>query len=61
MNKIDDIDNILEEYNQVHLLKYLNNASNTQREKLINQIKNIDFSNLKRLFHTSKMNNEKSY
>ena len=53
-----EIDNILKEYNQEHLLKYLNNASDEQRKVLINEINGIDFTNLKRLFHTSKMNNE---
>ena len=53
-----EIDNMLKEYNQEHLLKYLNNSSDEQRKVLINEINGIDFRNLKRLFHTSKMNNE---
>ena len=53
-----EIDNMLKEYNQEHLLKYLNNSSDEQRKVLIKEINGIDFRNLKRLFHTSKMNNE---
>ena len=53
-----EIDNMLKEYNQEHLLKYLNNSSDEQRKVLIKEINGIDFTNLKRLFHTSKMNNE---
>ena len=33
-----EIDNMLKEYNQEHLLKYLNNASDEQRKVLINEI-----------------------
>ena len=32
--KMKEIDNILKEYNQEHLLKYLNNASDEQRRVL---------------------------
>jgi len=45
---------ILEKYNQTHLLAYIEKANDVQRKKLINQIENIDFEQLNRLYQKSK-------
>lgn len=51
---------IIKEYNQENLLKYLENANEEQRENLIKQIENTNFEQLKELFSVSKRDNEKA-
>jgi UDP-N-acetylglucosamine pyrophosphorylase len=55
---MDEVNKILKENNQEHLLRYINLANDDQKKTLIDEIKGIDFTNLKRLYNTSKMNNE---
>lgn len=45
---------LLKENSQEHLLKYIDIANDEQKEKLINEIENIDFEQLNRLYKTSK-------
>jgi len=40
----NDVKKILEKYGQTHLLKYYNELSSENQEKLLNQINSIDFS-----------------
>ena len=51
---------ILKKYNQEHLLKYIDNANDEQKEKLINDIENTDFEQLKELFAISNRDNDKA-
>ncbi len=51
---------IIKEYNQENLIKYLENANEEQRENLIKQIENTNFEQLKELFSVSKRDNEKA-
>lgn len=51
---------IIKEYNQEQLLKYLENANEEQRKNLIKQIENTNFEQLKELFSVSKRDNEKA-
>lgn len=44
---------ILAKNNQEHLLTYIENANEEQRKKLINQIENIDFEKLNKLYKIS--------
>ena len=55
---MNEIEKILKDNKQEHLIKYIERANDKQRKNLINQIKNIDFENLKRLYNTSKESNE---
>lgn len=50
----------LENYNQEHLLKYIDLCNEEQKQNLINQIMTIDFEEIKKLYEISKTsNNEK--
>ncbi len=51
---------IIKEYNQENLIKYLENANEEQIENLIKQIENTNFEQLKELFSVSKRDNEKA-
>lgn len=44
------INEILEKYDQKHLLKYIDDLKEDEKEKLINEIKNIDFEFLNSLY-----------
>ena len=49
---------LLKDNNQEHIIKYIELANETQKENLIEQINEIDFEQLKRLYNTSKKSNE---
>ncbi len=42
---------ILQKYNQLHIIKAIDNASEEIKNKLINQVLNIDFEELKELYN----------
>lgn len=44
---------LLTENHQEHLLKYIDNANEEQRKNLINQIENLDFNRINRLYKIS--------
>ena len=58
-NKYEKAKEILKKYNQEHVINYINKADLNIREKLINQILNIDFEELKELYKktTESINN----
>ena len=49
-NDIEDIIETLKKYEQRDLLKYINDLSNEEKDKLINEIKNIDFDLLNKIY-----------
>ena len=49
-NGIEDIIGTLKKYEQRDLIKYLNDLSNEEKDKLINEIKNIDFDLLNKIY-----------
>lgn len=51
---------ILKNNNQEHLLQYIKNADNRQKEKLIKEIFNIDFEQLNNLYSISARDNKKA-
>lgn len=55
---MSEIEELLKEQGQEHLIKYIEMADEEQRERLINEIKNLDFDKLKKLYSTSKESNE---
>lgn len=50
----------LEKYKQTHLLKYLEMCNNNQQSQLIDEIENLDFETLNRLYEISNRNNDKA-
>lgn len=46
--------NILEKYNQTHLLEQYNKLNDSKKEYLINQIVNINFEQLNKLYEQTK-------
>lgn len=49
----------LKEYNQEHILDYINMASDEQKQNLINEINEIDFEDLKNIYETcNKLNDD---
>ncbi len=51
---------LLKQNNQEHLLKFLANATESQKELLLADIEKIDFDQLNNLYKISKRNNEKA-
>ena len=50
---------ILKKYNQEHLLGFYNNLAEDKKEKLINQILNINFEQIDKLYKNTKKTIEK--
>ena len=50
---------ILKKYNQEHLLGFYNNLAKDKKEKLINQILNINFEQIDKLYKNTKKTIEK--
>ena len=50
---------ILEKYNQTHIIKWLEKVDEITRKEIINQIKDIDFEELKNLYQKAKSVREK--
>lgn len=53
-NKYDEAKRILEEYNQKHLLSQYNKLDDYKKEYLLNQILNIDFEQINKLYNQTK-------
>ena len=53
-NKYSESKKILEQYNQTHLLSQYENLNDEQKEYLLNQIINIDFNQLNKLYENTK-------
>ncbi len=54
MDKLEDIKNKLKKYGQEHLLLYYDRMDNLKREKLLEQIENIDFDLMNDLYESTK-------
>lgn len=50
---------ILEKYNQHHIIEHLKKLNENDKEKLINQIKEIDFDEITNLYENTKIKREK--
>ena len=50
---------IIKKYNQEHLLEFYNNLSEEKKEKIVNQIVNIDFEQINKLYQNTKKTVEK--
>lgn len=48
----------IEEYNQVQLLNYYNELEESQKEELLNDILNIDFEQIEKLYNQTKIKNK---
>ena len=55
-----DYKELLKEYNQEHLLKFIELADEEKRKELINQIENIDFQKMAELYKISQRNKDKA-
>ena len=53
-NKYNEAKRILEQYNQTHLLSQFEKLDNEKKEYLLNQIINIDFDGLNKLYENTK-------
>lgn len=53
-NKYEKAKNILEQYNQTHLLSQYEKLDNQKKEHLLNQIITIDFNQVNRLYKQTK-------
>lgn len=53
-NKYNEAKKIIEKYGQGHLLKHYNSLDKQKREILLNQIFNIDFSQINNLYNQTK-------
>ena len=53
-NKYDEARNILEKYNQKHLLSQYDKLDDCKKEYLLNQILNIDFEQINELYNQTK-------
>lgn len=54
MDKEQDIIEILKQYKQEHIINLLNKLEEKQKEKLIEQINNIDFHQIMELYENTK-------
>ena len=54
MDKRQEAENLLKEYNQKHIIKYLNKMDDEKSEKLIDQIHTIDFHQITELYNNTK-------
>ena len=50
---------ILEKYNQHHIIEHLKKINENDKEKLINQIREIDFEEIVKLYNNTKIKREK--
>ena len=55
-DKYNEAKKIIEEYGQEHLLRLYNKLDNKRKEILLNQIFNIDFNQLNKLYSKTKEN-----
>ncbi len=54
-NKYDEAKKKLEKYNQTHLLSHYQKLDDTKKEYLLNQIINIDFDQINKLYEQTKI------
>ena len=54
MDKVQDTIDLLKMYNQEHIVNLLNKLEEPAKDELINQIKNIDFQQIKELYDNTK-------
>ena len=54
MKKLDEVKSMLKKYGQEHLLLFYDKMNDSQKEKLLNQIENIDFDLMKELYESTK-------
>ena len=54
MDKVQDTIDLLKMYNQEHIINLLNKLEEPAKDELINQIKNIDFQQIKELYDNTK-------
>lgn len=57
---MEKFEELIEENNQQHLLKYIEMANEKQKEELISEIEDIDFEKLKKLYEISNRNKDKA-
>jgi len=50
MNNYDKANEILKQYKQEHIIEFIDKSSSKVKDKLINQVLNIDFEELKGLY-----------
>ncbi len=53
-NKYNEAKKILEQYNQTHLLSQYDKLDDEKKEQLLNQITNIDFGQINKLYEQTK-------
>ena len=58
MEKLKEVENILKKYNQEHILAFLNDLEDNEKQELINQILEIDFEKMNKLYLSTKGYNE---
>lgn len=51
MNNYEKAKKILNKYNQKHIIKFLENSSENIKAKIVNQVLNIDFEEMKDLYN----------
>ena len=56
----NDYEDILEKHGQTQLFKYIDMANDEQKKKLIDDVKNIDFEQMEKLYKVSKRDNDKA-
>ena len=54
MNKMHNAINILEKYNQEHIIKLLEELGEKEQKELIDQIERIDFQQISELYKNTK-------
>ena len=54
MDKLQEVVLILKEYNQEHIIKYMENLNEKEKEELEEQILKIDFHQLTELYENAK-------
>ena len=54
MDKMQDVIELLTQYNQLHIIKWLNNLDESKKKELIDQINNIDLHQISELYDNAK-------
>lgn len=57
-DKLQKAKDILDKYKQMHLLNFYNDLTDTQKSNLLNQILNIDFDQIFKLYENSKIDDD---
>ena len=58
MQKLQEAESKLKKYNQEHILTYLNDLEDKEKQELINQIIELDFEKMNKLYLSTKNNRE---